>query len=817
MTTWYLSEIKNLAVLTGFDPAADALVFDGKLPVSAASVTVSYDPDLLTGISLVAGGKTFYLPDSIGMDELLPEQFQFDDGSTFVFGDARRGDWLTSPTDGPNDQLFGFGGDDELDGGAGADRMVGGRGSDSYHVDNSGDQAVETDADPSVGGVDTVWASASFTLGSNVENLILTGTSAINGVGNDIGNGLTGNDGNNTLEGRGGADVLEGGYGHDLMIGGDGSDTYDVDEWGDQVSETNADAATGGVDTVWSSISYTLGANVEKLYLKAGYLFATDAVGNGLDNTLVGNEQHNMIDGGYGADVMMGGAGSDEYHVDNPLDQVIETDPSATGGGDTVWATINYTLPANVESLFLYGYSELEGTGNELGNGLYGSFGSDRLTGLGGNDFLDGKDGADVMIGGAGSDGYSIDNAGDQVIETDGSSSGGIDSVWSDVDFALDPFFENIFLTGTTAVSAIGNGRNNAVYGNDIDNILIAGGGNDEVSGGLGADRMVGGLGSDLYYVDNAGDKVIEKDATVAGGIDKVVAYVSFTLGANIENLTLEGAGLINGTGNALDNVMRGNNLGNFMSGREGNDTIDGYGGGDTMLGGSGDDTYTVWGSNDRVFETTSTGSTLDAGGTDTVISYGTYSISATIRGRQFVENLTLVGNLAINGTGNDLANRMTGNVGANVLSGGLGNDVLQGRRGDDALNGGDGNDWLQGDANRDIMTGGAGADRFVFRTAADFGGASAATADRIVDLVRTQGDRIHLGLLDADATTAGTDEAFSFIGTEAFTNGVAGQLRYAWINGNTFVQGDTDGDADADFWIRVDGEVNLASGDFIL
>ena len=112
-------------------------------------------------------------------------------------------------------------------------------------------------------GTDTVQSSISYTLGANVENLLLTGTAAINATGNTLDNVLTGNTGNNVLSGGAGNDTLIGGAGNDTMIGGSGNDIYVVDAAGDVVTELAAE----GTDTVQSSVSYTLGANVENLTL----------------------------------------------------------------------------------------------------------------------------------------------------------------------------------------------------------------------------------------------------------------------------------------------------------------------------------------------------------------------------------------------------------------------------------------------------------------------------------------------------------------------------------------------------------------------
>ncbi len=120
-----------------------------------------------------------------------------------------------------------------LDGGSGADTLRGGSGNDIYTVDNASDAITEL-ADE---GTDTVNSSVTYTLSEEIENLVLTGSAAINGTGNTLDNTITGNSGANTLIGGGGDDMLNGGSGADTLIGGTGNDIYTVDNAGDAVTE----------------------------------------------------------------------------------------------------------------------------------------------------------------------------------------------------------------------------------------------------------------------------------------------------------------------------------------------------------------------------------------------------------------------------------------------------------------------------------------------------------------------------------------------------------------------------------------------------
>jgi len=531
--------------------------------------------------------------------------------------------------------IIGNSGNNVLDGGTGADSLAGGFGDDTYVVDDTADTVTEAAG----AGTDTVLASTSYTLAANVENLTLTGASAINGTGNALGNTLLGNGAANTLTGLDGNDVLDGGLGADTLIGGLGDDSYIVDNVGDVVTES----VNEGTDTVQATIGWTLGANLENLVLIG--TADLSGTGNGVANTITGNDGNNVLDGGAGADSLVGGLGNDTYVVDNAGDVVTET---AGAGIDLVQSSIAYTLGSNLENLTLLG-SAVSGTGNTLDNIIIGNAAANTLSGLDGNDTLDGGAGADTLAGGTGDDTYVIDNTGDTIVEAAGA---GTDTVRVSISYSLSgQQLENLVLTGAANLTATGNGLANGLTGNS---------GNNTLDGLGGADTLAGGLGNDIYIIDNVSDLVLE---SAGEGTDTVQSSITYTLSANVENLVLTGTTGISGFGNALANNLTGNAA---------NNTLDGGAGNDTMAGGLGDDRYYVDSTGDMIVE-------ANNAGTDTVLSSVSYNLSG-----QFLENLTLTGTADINGNGNGLANIVTGNAGNNVLDGGGGNDTMAGGLGND-------------------------------------------------------------------------------------------------------------------------------------
>jgi Ca2+-binding RTX toxin-like protein len=236
------------------------------------------------------------------------------------------------------------------------------------------------------------------------------------------------------------------------------------------------------------------------------------------------------------------------------------------------------------------------------------------------------------------------------------------------------------------------------------------------------------------------------------------------------EGFTVEGTAIADTlTGSVADDRLAGFAGNDTLTGFAGKDLLDGGAGSDTMVGGGGNDSYFVDNIRDRVTE-------LAGQGTDLVNAYISYTLPNN------VENLYLRGGATTGGTGNALNNRIEGNDAANPLNGGSGNDTLIGRGGSDRL------------------TGGSGSDIFDYNLASDSRGAQ---IDTILDFVHGA-DRIDVSTIDANSRLAG-NQAFRFIGANAFS-GSAGELRSFTAEGNTIIEGDTNGDKIADLAIRLVG-----------
>jgi Ca2+-binding RTX toxin-like protein len=252
-------------------------------------------------------------------------------------------------------------------------------------------------------------------------------------------------------------------------------------------------------------------------------------------------------------------------------------------------------------------------------------------------------------------------------------------------------------------------------------------------------------------------------------------------------------ADTINGLGG--DDVIDGGAGDDTLLGGVGNDILIGGAGIDRLEGGLGDDTYYADIPSDIVNEKGNEGF-------DTVYFSGAGKFTLKTN----IEVLVLTGTGDISGTGNSSDNRITGNSG---------NNTLTGAGGDDTIFGMDGNDVIEGGAGRDTLSGGAGLDTFVFRSLADIGGgATGLPSDLIVDWAA--GDKIDVSKIDAVASTS-TNDKFTFVGTTAFSG--AGQLHYVQdaSRGQTYVEGDVNGDGAADFSLVLTGLHTLAAADFML
>lgn len=675
-----------------------------------------------------------------------------------------------------------------IDGGAGADTMAGSHDDTTYVVDNVGDVVVEA----STFSIDTVESSVSFNLVSNVENLVLTGSEAINGVGNGLANRLDGS--SNTA-----ANVLTGGSGDDTYVlgagdsyvenAGEGFDTlvlksdafgatYRLDDFANIESLTldfaiPLGSAGGGPTLIGTSGNDVLtNLSVEPVSWDGssggrGGLVQADA-GN---DTLYGGAGRDTLDGGTGVDEMRGGLGNDVYRVDSADDRVYENARpnwwSPDPGIDTIETSVDYTLPDNVETLVAVG-----------GIGL-------RLTGGASWDQLDGSRNAaaDTLAGGASDDLYIVDGL-DVVVEGAG---GGQDSAYGSTTYTMADNVENGYLTETAVGGITGNASANYLFGNananalnglDANDTLIGLEGNDSLYGGAGDDTLmgnggddvlVGGGGNDSYYF-NAGegsdridaadltsatdrlrlDEVLETEVSLMrSGQDLVVGMLNST-----DQVTLVGyfdTSVVNGenldgkidfieflsTGTVwdqsrIDAAVAVNTVNHVpvlvtpladqaaAQSVAFNYTVPAAAFTDTDAGDAL--TYTAsladgsplpaW----LAFDPTTRAFTGTPSGTGAASIRVTATDGGGLSTTDVFDLVVAIQNLT--GTGTIGADTLTGAAGNDTLSGLGGNDRLTGADGNDRLDGGAGNDTLIGGDGADVIRGGQGADVLLAATA---------------------------------------------------------------------------------------------------
>jgi Ca2+-binding RTX toxin-like protein len=386
-----------------------------------------------------------------------------------------------------------------------------------FVIINNGVPSISFNYSPPIG---ITALNAGLTVFQNTENTgpldALFGAQPTSHNGTSAGESLFGLDGVDIFYGKGGSDVLSGRGGNDI---------YNLVAPGSTIVE----AANGGVDSVNSTVSYTLAANVERLNLTGSA--AINGAGNALANLI--NGANNSA-----SNVLYGFGGDDTYTV-GLGDVVVE---AANSGVDTVQSAVSHTLSANVENLTLTGSAVINGAGNALANTLNGQ----------------GNSKANVLYGFAGDDVYVV-GAGDTVVEA---ANGGTDTVLSNANHTLGANVENLYLTGSAAINGAGNAGGNTINGeqNTAANVLYGFGGND-------------------VYIVGAGDTVVEAQN---GGTDLMrSSTVGFTLANFVENALLTGTANIFAVGNSGDNTITGNSGSNIINGGYGNDTLKGGAGSD--------------------------------------------------------------------------------------------------------------------------------------------------------------------------------------------------------------------------------------------
>ncbi len=519
-----------------------------------------------------------------------------------------------------NDFILTGSGNDILNGSFGKDTMYGGAGNDTYFVDNTLDKVKER-LDK---GIDTVNAEINYSLSSNFENLVLTGSSDIFGTGNELNNKITGNNGNNTLSGKQGSDELNGGLGDDIYVYNTGDGVDIINETGGQdkiifgegIIRADLTFEQVGDDLIISLNNSTDSITVKNSFTNEGNRVETFAFADGSvvtfeelfppgspDLLIEGTESDDALVGGIGNDTILGLAGNDN---------------------------------------------------------LSGAEGVDSLVGADGNDTLNGINDADILLGGTGNDTYIIANtAGHTITEL---ANEGVDKVISSVDYNLNENVENLELANT-AVTGVGNDLNNQITGNAQNNTLDGAAGNDTLIGAAGDDQLNGGLDNDSY-IYNIGDGadsinesggqdevlfgsgIVKSDITFEQSVDDLLITLSngndsitikdwFISDNNkVESFKFEDGSVIN-SDEVLPPVVEGLLItgtanDDSLVGAGGNDTIDGLAGADTMAGAAGNDIYIVDSIADVVQETQGQGIDLIKSGVNITAADNVENIELT-------------------------------------------------------------------------------------------------------------------------------------------------------------------------------------------
>ncbi|MEO3472848.1 calcium-binding protein [Roseomonas sp. CAU 1739] len=726
--------------------------------------------------------------------------------------------WGTTGNDtltgsGIDENFYAFNGNDTIDGGSGQDRV-----GFQFTAGNvpAGTQGVVVNL---VTGVATdAWGGTDTLI--SIERI--TGTA--------LADSMLGGAETNRFRGRGGDDTLDGGLGSDHA-------EYQNATAGVTVNLTSGTASDGegGTDKL-ISIENVIGSNFADRLTGVAQLGRTTSLlrGGGGNDTLVGiggqfvladyadqtvglsinlgtgtaNDGRGGIDTlnnirgvslfGNFADTVIGTANSEWFNPSEGADSInagLGFDIVGYGGTDVGGVSVNLaTGRARDTGGAVDTIIGFEGVSASFGDdSIYGSTAGNLIGPAGGADFVNAGLGEDTVSYSLGfsPDGtqFTANEAGDR-LPVQGVTVDLVTLRATDYGGAIDTIIGFEHAIGSTAGDILrGSALANILDGAEGNDTIEGRAGADTLDGGTGNDRMVGGADNDTYIVDAALDTTVE---LANQGIDTVLTGLAArTLAVNVENIVATTTIAHNFIGNTLANAMTGSSGADTLSGLAGNDTLDGGAGIDRLVGGLNDDLYVVT-TGDVVVEALNQG-------IDTVqSSSGAFVLAANI------ETLVLTGT-ATNGTGNGLANTLIGNAAGNILNGGAGSDTIDG---------GGGVDFLIGGTGQDFLTGGGAADRFRFLTVAD---STVATPDVITDFnFVTEGDRIDLSLIDANANLAG-DQGFTYRGAAFTPGGAAGDLRVESLGGNFYLAaGDVDGNGTADFAILLQSSTAAVGGWFI-
>lgn len=435
---------------------------------------------------------------------------------------------------------------------------------------------------------------------------------------------------------------------------------------------------------------------------------------------------------------------------------------------------LNIPLELFQDASAAFDSSELESwlaSGNDTINGslgddeIRGHLGNDILNGNAGNDLVTGGGGADTYDGGAGFDVLSFQDAYDAPTAIRGINLNATAGTVVD-QFGFSETFQNFEEFRGTQFS-------DSMVGSSADETFTGFGGRDTVDGGAGIDT--------IRY-----DRDAQQGATKGISINLTMRAATDSFGSQDTLSNIENVRATN-----FKDMLVGSSGANLLRAFAGADTLNGGRGADTMRGGLGDDLYYVDNSGDIVDEKSDSGA-----GLDTVRSYISFSLTNTSAVVGAVERLALIGNDAINGTGNALKNKLTGNNAANTIDGA------------------DGNDFIDGGLGNDTLIGSAGLDTFVFSTALN----AASNVDTISDFVVADDvmridNAVFTGVVGTGALTAGQFAS----NTTGLAADADDRIIYESDTGKLFYDSDGNGAGGAVHFATASINLGITAGDFII